>query len=106
MIARMCRRIVAILLIFGWVSLSGFDVLEDLGGVSGHRKLSSPSQSASGAKTHKSYPLANNIVESADLIHRTLSTLVGFAPVSFACDTLLGFRRHSQLHKLYRVFLI
>lgn len=106
MIRRMCRKIAAILLILGWVSLSGFDVVEDLDGVSGQAALLSASDSSSSAKVHAWAPLANNMVESANRIQQTDLALVDFTPTLFDCDTLLEFRRHSQLHKLYRVFLI
>jgi len=106
MIRGMWRRLAAVLLIFGWVSLSGFDVLEDLGGVSGQAKLSSVSANALRANSHKSSSLANNIVESANLIKRSYLALVDFMPILLGSDTLLEFRRHSQLHKLHRVFLI
>ncbi len=106
MIPRMCRKFAAILLILGWISLSGFDVLEDLDGVSGQGTLSNASDNGSNAKFHDRVPLANNIVESANRIQQTDLALVNFTPTLFDCETLLEFRRHSQLHKLYQVFLI
>jgi hypothetical protein len=102
----MCRRVGAILLILGWVSLSGFDLVEDLDGVPGLATLSSASDSSSGTHLDQWSPLANNIVESANRIHQTGLTLVNFMPTLFDCDTLLEFRRHSQRHKLYHVFLV
>ena len=106
MISRMCRKIAAVLLILGWISLSGFDVLEDLDGVPGQATLSGASDNSSNAKFHAWAPLANNIVESANRIQQTVLALVNFTPTLFDCATLLEFRRHSQLHKRYRVFLI
>ena len=102
----MWRKIVAVLLIFGWVSLSGFDVVEDLDGVPGQAALLSASDDRSSVKLSGDAPLANNIVESANRTQQSDLTLVNFIPTRCDCDTLLGFRRHSQLHKLYRVFLI
>jgi len=106
MIPRMCRRITAVLLILGWISLSGFDVVEDLDGVPTQRALAGASGNGSTAKLHDRTPLANNIVESANRIQHADLALVNFTPTLFDCDTLLEFRRHSQLHKLYQVFLI
>ena len=106
MIPRMCREFAAVLLILGWISLSAFDVLEDLHGASGQGTLSKGSDSGSTVKFHDKVPLANNIVESANRIQQTDLALVNFTPTLFDCETLLAFRRHSQLHKLYQVFLI
>jgi hypothetical protein len=102
----MCRKIAATLLIFGWISLSGFDVLEDLDGVPTQAALSSASTTSASAKLHEWAPLANNIVESANRMQQADLALVNFTPTLFDCDILLELRRHSQLHKLYRVFLI
>jgi hypothetical protein len=105
-IQRMCRKIAALLLILGWISLSGFDVVEDLDGVPGQPALVGGSGNGSTAKLHDRTPLANNIVESATRIQHTDLALVNFTPALFDCDTLLEFRRHSQRHKLYHVFLV
>jgi len=106
MILRMCRKIAALLLILGWISLSGFDVVEDLDGVPGQRALAGASGNGSTASLPGRTPLANNIVESANRIQHTHLALVNFTPALFDCDTLLEFRRHSQRYKLYHVFLV
>jgi hypothetical protein len=107
MIRRVSKKFTAILLIFGWVSLSGFDVVEDLDGISGQAALSSASSAdSSRTRLHDWTPLANNIVESANRIPHTCAALFSFTPIPIDCEALLEFRRHSQLHKLYRVFLI
>lgn len=106
MIPPMCNKFVAIFLIFGWVSLSGFDVVEDLGGLSAKTSLASAANDSLKFRGHAWGPLANNIVESANRIQSNDLALVNVAPTRFASDSLLEFRRHSQLHKLYQVFLI
>ena len=106
MIRTMCSKLVAIVLIFGWVSLSGFDVVEDLGGISGKATISTDASDGSTFRGRAWGPLANNIVESANRILANDLALVSIAPTLLACEFPLEFRRHSQLHKLYRVFLI
>lgn len=103
----MCRRLLAALLIIGWVSLSGFDVVEDLDEVPGQVAVSTSSPDDSSTSKRGGWgPLANNIIESANRIQQLNSALVSFTPTIFAFDPVLVFRRHFQLHKLYRVFLI
>ena len=103
----MCRRFISALLVLGWISLSVFDVVEDLDEVPGQIAVSSaPEEDSSATKRGGWGPLANNIVESANQTHPT-----EIAPVSFnwtirPLDLDLDFRRHFRLHKLYRVFLI
>jgi hypothetical protein len=93
MIRRMCRRLLAALLIFGWVSLSGFDVVEDLddAGPGSKRAMGS---------------LANNSIESASRTKPANLAPVDFGVIIFRIAPLTEFRKHSQLHKLFRVFLI
>jgi hypothetical protein len=107
MIPRMCRRVLAALLILGWVSLSGFDVVEDLDEVPGQVAVSSSSTDNSSTSKRGGWGhLANNIIESANRIQQLNSALVSFRPTIFNFDPVPVFRRHFQLHKLYRVFLI
>jgi hypothetical protein len=97
----------AILLIIGWVSLSGFDVVEDLDDISSQIVLSSSSPNdSSNAKVRGWGPLANNIIESANRIQQGYGTLVTFSAIIFNLNAFSDFRRHFPLHKLYRVFLI
>ena len=67
----MLKRLIVILLIIGWISLSGFDLIEDLNEISGQVtvSVSSPDDSPT-AKRGGSGPLANNIVESAGSTQR------------------------------------
>lgn len=107
MIRRMCRKILAALLIIGWVSLAGFDLLEDLCSVSSQAAVSSAlPKDNSKSKLGGWRTLANNIVESAVRIVQDYSALLTFTAIIFDLDALLDFRRHFPLHKLYRVFLI
>jgi hypothetical protein len=104
----MCRRVWSILLIVGWISLSGFDLLEDLDEVEGQAAVSKsyPNEAAGVGKRGGWGPLANNVIEFA---HGTEQGNVAFlssastAPVS---EQLSRFRPHVHLHKLYRVLLI
>src|ERR671918_605676 len=107
MMRRMCRRIVAALLIIGWVSLSGFDLVEDLDEIPSQAAVSSAlPKDNSKSKLGGWGPLANNIVESANRTLDDYGTLVTFTAIGFDLDAVLDFRRHFPLHKLYRVFLI
>jgi len=100
----MWRRIVAALLIAGWVALSGFDVVEDLDDAS---RQSVVSKSSNGDRSIRGWgPLANNIIESANRTQQDYGTLVSFTARILNVDALLDLRRQLPLHKLYRVFLI
>ena len=107
MIAPMCRKFVAVLVILGWVSLSCFDVVEDLDEITGQRAVwsSSPDDSST-AKRGGWGPLANNIIESANETEQTVVGPIRFTPIAFEFNRVFDLRRHLQLHKLYRVFLI
>jgi len=107
MIINMCRKLIAVLLIFGWISLSGFDLVEDLDEIPGQAVVSSSSPDNSSTSKRGGWgPLANNIVESANHTQQSYVELVIFTPAIFDADPVLDFRGHFQLHKLYRVFLI
>ena len=103
----MCGKLVVALLILGWISLSGFDLVEDLDEIPGQVAVSSSSpDDSSGSKRGGWGPLANNIVESATPTQQTGVVLVSFTPTIFDPNPVLDFRGHLQLHKLYRVYLI
>jgi hypothetical protein len=107
MIPSMCRKIIAALVIVGWISLSVFDVVEDLDEVPGQASVSTSSPDDGTSKRGGWGPLANNIVESANQIKKADDiALVSFIPIIFEFLPVLDFRKHSQLHKLFRVFLI
>lgn len=102
----MRRKVLATLLIVGWVILSGFDVLEDLefpGGVAVSRLSHDPSSEST--VTGWGF-LANNIVESAYRLHQVYIVLIDSTTVTFDLDAVLDLHTYIQLHKLYHVFLI
>jgi len=103
----MCGKLIVAVLILGWISLSGFDLVEDLDEIPG--QVAVPSSSPDDSSTSKRGgwgPLANNIVESANRTQQTDVALVRFTPTIFDPNPVLDFRGHLQLHKLYRVYLI
>jgi hypothetical protein len=101
----MCRKVIASLLIAGWVILSGFDVLEDLRfpGEAAVSKLHDPSSASTVAGGEF---LANDIVESAYRLHQAYIVLVDSMTVTFDLAAVLDLHTYFQLHKLYHVFLI
>ena len=106
-IACMGRKFVAAVVILGWVTLSCFDVVEDLDEIRGEVEVASSSPDKnSTSKQMSSVHLANNIVESANQIDHTGVALISFTFVTFQLDRALTFRQHFQLHKRNRVFLI
>jgi hypothetical protein len=106
-IALMCRKIVAALVILGWISLSGFDVLEDLNEFPSDAAVSkSLPDNSPIAKRGFSVHLANNMVELAYRNQQVDIALYSFAPTVLDFAPVLHFRRHSPLHKLFRVLLI
>jgi hypothetical protein len=103
----MLRRFVPLLLVLGWLSFSGIDVIEDLGEI--------PSQSAVSTAPNDLPPrseqdgwghLANNMIESASRSKQIGIVLLALAPIVFYIEPVTEFRKHSQIHKLHRVFLI
>jgi hypothetical protein len=104
---RMFRKFVTVLVVLGWVSLSCFDVVEDLDGSAGKGGVwsSSPDDSST-AKRGGWGPLANNIIESANETKQTAVGPTNFTPIAFKFNRVIDLRRHFPLHKLYRVFLI
>ena len=102
----MWRRVVAALLVFGWISLSGFDVVEDLDEAPGQAHVSTaPDESGAGLKRAMG-ALANNIIESASRTKAINLAPVDFGVIAFRIEPVTEFHKHSQLHKLFRVFLI
>jgi len=102
----MCRKVIAALLIAGWVILSGFDVLEDLE-FPGQAAISRLSHEPDSASTVAGWGmLANNIVESAYRIQQAYFDLVGSTTLTLEFDAVPDFRAYFHLYKLHRVFLI
>ena len=102
----MSRKFWAVLLIFGWVSLSGFDVLDDLDEVPGQAAVSRSSHEGSSNSKRATGALANNIIESASPIPEVQGLIVNLVSGVFPIYSIPDFHRRSQLHKLYQVFLI
>ncbi|MGH8545937.1 MAG: hypothetical protein ACREX3_20390 [Gammaproteobacteria bacterium] len=103
----MLRRLLVVLLLFSWVVLSGFDLLEDL-------TLDSESRAYAQGATDK-FPspnfkhrgsLANNIVESAARAQVFCPSLLRLSAYQSPLHLVLSSRRVLKLHKLHRVFLI
>ena len=101
-----CRKLIAALLICGWISLSGFDVVEDLDEIPGCVAVSNTSNDRSISKRGGWMSLANNLVESANRIQQVDVVPIRLIPTIATFAQLFDFRRCSQLHKIYRVFLI
>jgi hypothetical protein len=100
-------RVIAALVVLGWISLSCFDVLEDLDELSGQVSVATlPDAAHPGINRRGWGSRANNMVESASFSQRPAALSVDFMPVTFRFPPVFDLRRHFQLHKLYRVFLI
>lgn len=97
----MWRKIAGALVILGWISLSCFDVVEDLNEIPGQAAVSKSS-----LKRGAWGPLANNIVESAIDTEQDHVALLTFIPTIIDSDSFLDFHAYFPLHKLHRVFLI
>jgi hypothetical protein len=107
MISRVCRRVIVALIVLGWVSLSCFDVVEDLDEILGGVAVSSTrDHSTSSSKQEKWRPVANDIVESAGYTEQADAAPASLFQVIFDLDPVLHCCRYFQRHKLYRVFLI
>ena len=106
MIPRMRSKVCALFLIFGWVLLSGWDLVEDLSEIPGRGVISSASSPDSLKRTRHGGALANNIVESATRLPQAPFELASLAVFIIDVDLDFDFRRYFRLHKLYRVFLI
>jgi hypothetical protein len=105
--------VLAALISIGWISLSGFDVVEDLE-VPGQSQLSTALNESSPRSGqfwqfidfHDDWqPLPNNIIELANRTKATKIEAVTFSLIFFPYVRPAEFRKHSP-HKLFRVFLI
>ncbi len=103
----MCRKLLAALLILGWISLSCFDVVEDLDEIPGQAAVSHGSPDNANSKIWGWGPLLHNIVEFANSAERPDFALFSFTDTIPIHDPILDeFRGYIHLHKLYHVFLI
>ena len=100
----MLRRFIALLLVFSWISLSGFDVTEDLDfpdqiEFQSSTELPVTSNGPAGL-------LARNIVESADHTPSRCPRLLEQFAIRKTTYTPHHSQKSSKLHKVHRVFLI
>lgn len=101
----MPRKLLAIFLVFTWIYLSGFDLLEDL------QLPLNDAASAHSSKAHshdgnRPTSLANNMVESAIKAPATYKLLVRPDDSLSTIHSFSSLQRALDLHKLHRVFLI
>lgn len=100
----MLQKALAVLLVFSWVILSGFDLLEDL-----DLPTQAGIQSPSGGSPPNSGPgvdLVNNILESGDRMRLSYARLFELPAVELPIDAPTFCKKASKIHKLHRVFLI
>ncbi|HXG49915.1 MAG TPA: hypothetical protein VNN77_00730 [candidate division Zixibacteria bacterium] len=100
----MLRSVLAILLIAGWIVLSGIDLIEDLAFPAGPSVHRSAARIATGLS--KGGALANNLVESADRPRAPLTTVAIRGTAVLLAPAPVALLRNLKLHKLNRVFLI
>jgi hypothetical protein len=110
----MWKRVVAALIILGWISLPGLDVVEDLFDVPGQTQLSTaPNESSPRSKQFWQFidfhdewqPLPNNIIELTSRTKAATIEAVTSSPIIFHYVRPAEFRKNS-LHNLFRIFLI
>ena len=101
----MFARLVSVLLVVGWVSLSAFDLLEDLKIPSGGSAYTQTDKSHA-HRWSKHPSLANNIIESAVSAPTAFIPLVDPNRSPSAIHPLTSSHGVLELHKLHRVLLI
>ena len=99
----MLRRFVALLLVFSWIILSGYDVVEDLDLPD---QIEVQSSSDDPIAVGSNGVLARNIVESADHTPYRCQCLLEQFATRKATYTPHYSHKTSKLHKVHRVFLI
>lgn len=100
----MARKFLALLLTISWISLSGFDVLEDLDVPEQHEIYSSTAIPL--LDRGQTARLTHNIVESAGQSRlRYFSSMEQPATQLLICSPTVS-QRTYKLHKLYHAFLI
>ena len=100
----MLRKLLGLLLVFSWISLSGFDVTEDLDLPDQMEFQSSTDSPETGHGPVRL--LVRNIVESANQPHSLWPSLLEQFATTKNIYTPHHFQKTSKLHKLHRVFLI
>jgi hypothetical protein len=101
----MLGRTIAALLIFGWVCLSAFDVLEDLK-VSSEDTAYTQSGKEHSPDGKRLSTRVNNMVESAVKAPTTFTPLLRPNNSQWSVHPLWSLQRSVDLHTLHRVFLI
>ncbi len=101
----MFGKLLAVWLVFGWVSLSAFDLLEDLNIASGDSTYTQTGKSHS-PHWRRHLSLVNNIVESAVCAHGGYSPLLRLNVFKTTIHPLASSHRVLELYKLHRVLLI
>jgi hypothetical protein len=103
-IACMARRFLALILIISWLSLSGFDVLEDL---DFPNQIELYSSTASPLLDHgQTARLTHNMVESAGHSKVRYFNCMEQRAVRLVICSPTQFQKISKLHKLHHAFLI
>lgn len=99
----MFLKALAVLLILSWITLSGFDVLEDLGSsvLEIHESTDANPQGLA-----KRIQLANNIIELADHSKTDRSAVFEKPLVQLPLESPSVSPKTLRLHKFHRVFLI
>ena len=100
----MLRRFIALLLVFSWIGLSGFDVTEDL-----DLPDQIEFQSSTDSPTATNGPaglLARNIVETANNTQSRCANLLEQFATRKTTYAAHHSHKTSKLHKVHRVFLI
>jgi hypothetical protein len=100
----MLKELMGILLVFSWIILSGFDVVEDLDLPDQIEFQSSTDAPATG--NGSAGVLARNIVESADHTPSRCPKLLEQFAATITIYTPHLSHKVSKLHKVHRVFLI
>ena len=103
----MYRRILALLLIGGWMTLAQIDMLEDIDDpdscmIANSRDVSDGSSPGLNPLRN----IAHNIVESAARCDHAHAAIVFITPVHVVRESIADLRRASPLHKLFGIFLI
>ncbi|HKY09828.1 MAG TPA: hypothetical protein VJQ55_16375 [Candidatus Binatia bacterium] len=101
----MSRKVLSALLIFAWVFLSAFDLLEDLKVASTESAYAQTGKYPS-PRWNRHPSTANNIVESAIHIPASYKPLLQSQSSASAIHPLISSPRVLELHKLHRVLLI
>lgn len=100
----MLRKVLASLLVFSWVILSGYDLIEDF-----HLPTPLEVHAVPDASRHNTAPALNalnNIIESADHREASCACLFDLETVDLSVGTATVFTKVFRLHKLHHVYLI